>query len=97
MASLYTFGLQIISSTYVMRSRGIIRKLHMWHFQFSIWLQSSLGEGEVHFAETPLELVQWFQGYEELKDFQNNRKQKKFISFSGYTSQSMLLTSDWSR
>ena len=36
---------------FVMQSRGISRKSHMWHFQFSIWLMSSLGE--VHFAENP--------------------------------------------
>ena len=35
----------------VMRSRGISRRSNMWHFQFSIWLMSSLGE--VHFAENP--------------------------------------------
>ncbi len=36
---------------YMMWSRGISRKLDMWHFQFSIWLKCSLGE--VHFAENP--------------------------------------------
>ena len=36
---------------YMWLSRGISGKLHMWHFQFSIWLKSPLGE--VHFAENP--------------------------------------------
>ena len=36
---------------FVMQSRGISRKLDMWHFQFSIWWACSLGE--VHFAENP--------------------------------------------
>ena len=49
------------SAKYVMWSRGISWKLKMWHFQFYIWLKSSLGE--VRFAES----VQWFQGYEQLK------------------------------
>ncbi len=31
------------------QSKGISRKLNMWHFQFSIWLKL----GEVHFAENP--------------------------------------------
>ncbi len=34
-----------------MWSRGISKMLHMWHFQFSIWLTWSFGE--VHFAENP--------------------------------------------
>ena len=41
----------------------------------------------------PPESNHWFQSYEQLKDPQNNRKQKKFIPFSGYISQSMLPTS----
>ena len=45
--------------------------------------------------KTPLESVQWFQGYEQIEDSQNNRKQ--CISSSGYISQSILPTSDWSR
>ena len=36
---------------YVMRSSGISRNSHMWHFQFSICLKCSLGE--VHFAKNP--------------------------------------------
>ncbi len=44
-----------------------------WHLQFSIWFKCSFGE--VHVLKTPLESVQWFQGYGQLKDSQNNRKQ----------------------
>ena len=47
--------------------------------------------------KTPPELDQWFQNYEQLKDSQSNRKQKKFIPLSSYISQSMLLTSNWFR
>ncbi len=36
---------------YVIRSKGIIWKLNMRHFQSSIWLKSA--SGEVHFAENP--------------------------------------------
>ncbi len=36
---------------YVMQSWGINWNLNMWHFQFCIWLKSSLRE--VHFAENP--------------------------------------------
>ncbi len=43
--------------------------------------------------KTPPESDQWLQSYEELKDSQNNRKQKKFIPFSGCISLSMLPTS----
>ncbi len=39
-------------------------------------------------------LDHWFQSYEQLKDSQNNRKQKKCIPFSGSISQSMLPTSN---
>ncbi len=45
--------------------------------------------------ETTPKSDQWFHIYEQFKDSQNNRKQKAFISFSGYISQSMLPTSDW--
>ena len=38
-----------VHALYVMQSRGISWKSNMWHFQFSIWLECSLGE--VHFAE----------------------------------------------
>ena len=38
-----------LNSTIVMQSRGISQKSNMWHFQFSIWLKSSLLE--VHFVE----------------------------------------------
>ncbi len=44
--------------------------------------------------KTPPELDQWFHSYEQLKDSQNNRKQNKFISCSGYISQSKLQTSN---
>ncbi len=67
----------------VMRSSGISQNSLMWHFQFSIW--SAHLEMYI-LLKTPLESVQWFQGYEQLKGSQNNRKQKKFTSFSGYIS-----------
>ncbi len=41
----------MLQRTFVMWSREISGNLHMWHFQFSVWLKSSLGE--VHFAENP--------------------------------------------
>ena len=34
--------------------------------------------------KTPPESDQWFQGYEHLNDSLNNRKQRKFILFSGF-------------
>ena len=74
-------------------SRESSLKSNMWYFQFSIWLKRSLEEE--HFAETLPESDKWFQSYEQLKDYQNKRKQKKFIPFSGYISQSMPTTSDW--
>ena len=77
----------------VMQSREISLKLNMWYFHFSIWLTCSLGE--VRFAENPTWIGPVFQSYEQLKYSQNNRKQKKFVPFSGYISQSMLPTSDW--
>ena len=80
----------IIDSTFVMRSRGISRKLHMWHFQFSTWLKSSLERYIL--LITPSESDHRFQSYEQLKDLLNNRKQKKWIPFSGCISQSMLPT-----
>ncbi len=46
--------------------------------QSSIWLKSSLGE--VHFAQNPTRIGPKLQ---QLKDSQNNRKQKKCIPFSG--------------
>ena len=47
-------------------------------------ISSFLFDGRYILQKTSLESVQWFQGYEQLKDSQNNRKQKKLISFSGY-------------
>ncbi len=56
--------------------------------------------GEIHFAEnpkvkTPPESDQWFQSYEQLKDSQNNRKQKgQFVVESAghpYKSKALLL------
>ncbi len=78
----------LIECTYVIRYRGISRKSNMWHFQFFIWLQSSLGE--VHFAENPTWIEPVVPKLQQLKDSQNNRKYKKCISFSGCISQSML-------
>ncbi len=37
--------------SYVMQSRGISQKLHMWHFQFSIYWTPYYNAREVHFAE----------------------------------------------
>ncbi len=77
---------------YVMWSREISLRSNMWHFQVSIWLKCSFGG--VNFAETPPESDQRFQRY-QLKDSQNNKKQKKLIPFSSYISRnqcSRLLT-----
>ncbi len=68
----------------------------MQHFQFFFDWSAHL-ERYILLNTTP-QSDQWFQSYEQLKDSQNNRKQKKFfIPFSGYISQSMLPTSDWFR
>ena len=53
------------------------------HVTFSVFY---LIEGEVHFAENPPESDQWFPSYEQLKGSQNNKKQKKFIPFTGWIS-----------
>ena len=45
--------------------------------------------------KTPHESDHWFQSYEQLKDSQNNRKQRKLIPFSGYIPQSILPTTYW--
>ncbi len=64
---------------HVMWSRGIIRKLNVWHLQFSIWLKSSLGE--VQFAANPTWIGPVVPKLWQLNDSQNNRKQKKMHSF----------------
>ncbi len=52
-----------------------------WHFQVSFRLKCSFGG--VHFADNST-------CYGQLKDSQNNKKQRKSYPFSGYISQSML-------
>ncbi len=66
-------------------------------FKFSFLFDWNAHLKRYTILKTPLESVQWFQGYEHLKGSQNNRKQKKLISFSGYISQSMLPSLNWSR
>ena len=83
---------------------------YRWHYVWcnlgkSVWSRtcdifSVLFDWSAHLEryillKTPPELDQRFQSYQQLNDSQNNRKQKKFILFSGYISQSMLPTSDW--
>ena len=87
-------GVIIPQSTwlYVMRSRKSVgtRTCDIFSFLFG-----GTGDLKRHILlKTPIESVQWFQGYEQLKGSLNNRKQLKLISFSGYISQSMLLPSD---
>ncbi len=84
----------IVQSIIVIRYRGISQKSHKWHFQFSIWLKSSLEE--VHFADNLTWIGPVVPKLKQLKDSQNNRKQKKCIPFSGCILQSMRPTSDWS-
>ncbi len=86
--------LSSVACIYVMRSRGISRKLHMCHVQFSILLKSSLGD--LHFAENPSWIGPVVPRLRAFEDSQNNRKQYKCISSSGYISQSILPTSNWS-
>ncbi len=81
--------------TIVMWCREISLKLNMWHFQFSIGLESSLGE--VHFDENLTWIGPVVPNVWQMKDSQHSRKQKIYISFSGCISQSMLSTSDWLR
>ncbi len=63
-----------------MRSSGISRNSHMWRFQFSIWLKCSLERYIL--LKIQVESEPWFQGYEQLKDSQNNRKQKEILAIS---------------
>ena len=81
----------LLLDTYVMQSTEISLKSNMWYFQFFIWLEWYI------LLKTPPESDQWFISYKQLKDSQNNRTQKKLISFSDYFLQSMLTISDWSR
>ena len=68
----YAWYIYYVETLIVMRSREISCNSDMRHFQFSI----KCSFGEVHFAETPPELVQWFQGYEQLiEGFSEHRKQ----------------------
>ena len=71
----------------------------MWYFQFSIILIEVGGEfkGQVHFVETPTWIGPVVPKLQQLSNSQNNKKQKKYISFSGYISKSMLPNSDWFR
>ncbi len=50
--------------------------MHLMHVTFSVFylIEVLIRRGFV-LLKTPLESVQWFQGYEQLKDSQNNRKQ----------------------
>ncbi len=63
------------------------RTCDIFSFLISIWLKSSLGE--VHFPENPTWIGSVVPKFEQLKDSQNNRKQKKCIPFSGCISQSI--------
>ena len=79
---------------------------YMWCDQAkSVWSRSNsvfifLNNCMHHFnsyilQKTPLKLVNWFQRYEQLKDAENNRKQKTFSALFGSTLQSTFPTSDW--
>ena len=82
-------------SSYVMRSRGISRKLYMWHFQFSIFIEVLIWRGK--FCWKPHLNRSSGSNLWAIEDSQNNRKQLIFVSSSGCISQSILPTSDWSR
>ena len=82
---------------YVMWSRGISLKSNKTCDIFNFLLDWSAHLERYILLKTPPQSDQWFQSYNLLKDTQNNRKQQKFISFSGHISQSVLLTSDWFR
>ncbi len=85
-------------SIFVMRSRGISRKSAMWHFQFSIWLKSSIRK--VHFAETPPESDQWFLSYSTWKIFKTIENQRNaFLSLAESHNQCSWLPTDpaWSQ
>ncbi len=68
----------------VMHSTKISPKSNIFSFLFH-WKCSFK---EVHLAENPTWIDQWFQSYEQWKDSQNNWKEN--FPFSGYILQSML-------
>ncbi len=71
---------------YVIQSRGISQS-EVEHVTFSVIYFNWIAHLKRYILlKTPSELDQWFQSCEQLKDSLNNRKQKKFISFSGYIS-----------
>ena len=45
--------------------------------------------------KTPLKLNNQFKRYQQLKSFQNKRKQKEILPLFGYISKSIFPTSDW--
>ena len=70
---------------FVVLSRGISQKSNMWHFQFSIWLRSSLRG--VHFVINLPESDQWFQSWSNwkiLKTTENKRNTFLFLAVSHY-------------
>ncbi len=68
---------------YVMRSSGLERSVGTRTYDIFCFLFDWSAHLERYILlKTPLESVQWFQGYEQLKCSQNNRKQLyKFIPF----------------
>ncbi len=67
-----------------MRSSGISRNSHMWHFQFFIWLKSSLGE--IQFAENPTWIgpvvPRLVSNWRILRTKENNRNLFLFLAIS---------------
>ena len=59
---------------------------------FSFLFDSSTHEKRYILMKTPPESDQWFQSYSKMKNSHKNRKQKKYVPFSGCISQSMLST-----
>ena len=79
---------------------------HMWcHLGKSVWSQTCdffifLFDWSAHLEgyillKPPPELDQWFQSYSNWRILKTIKKQKKYIPFSDFMSQSMLLTSGW--
>ena len=64
----------------------------MFNFQFLIGLQQAFAK--LHFAENPVEIEQPVQKIQQLKSFQNIRKQKEILPLFGYISKSIFQTSD---
>ena len=85
--------------------RGM-EKRNMWCDQAkSVWSQSYsslsfLLDCNKHLQsyilqKTPLKLNDQFKSYQQLKSFQNKRKQKEILPLFGYISKSIFPTSDW--